>query len=336
MSYLTQLVVDKVNELGGPEKSSEFFRCSAPFIREWVNGTSLPPLAAVEKVFSVDAFRGKSTEANWEGKQVAILQPFYREVNPLTHHSLMALLDRAKMAIIMKYGDAFIVHSRNWLADRFVQSGIPISFWADSDMVFPCGNAEWFNAVTGAEFTAEFAGKHTLNRLMESGKSIVGGLYCGRSKTRKPMFWSRDPGDYEIAKKGPIDLVKQVDGVATGALMVKREVYLDIQRKFPELAPQIAGDNWHYFSQTETELTKAAAESLAVLNDPKAPEAQRIKKAWGILAHATATVEATKRLRFGEDRTFALRAEQAGHPSHVDFGLVCGHEGPFVFLPGKA
>lgn len=293
-------------------------------------------MAAVEKVFSIEAFRGKTTEANWEGKQVAILQPFYREVNPLTHFSLMTLLDRAKMKIIMKYGDAFIVHSRNWLADRFVKSEIPISFWADSDMVFPCGNAEWFNSVTGAGFTAEFAGKHTLNRLMESGKSVVGGLYCGRSKSQKPMFWSSDPGDYEIAKSGPRDLVKQVDGVATGALMVRREVYLDIRKKFPELAPQMAGDDWHYFSQSETELTRAADLSMRVLGDSAVSEGVRIKESMRILVQATADVDSTKRLRFGEDRTFALRAEQAGHPSHIDFGLVCGHEGPYVFLPGKA
>jgi hypothetical protein len=38
-------------------------------------------------------------------------------------------------------------------------------------------------------------------------------------------------------------------------------------------------------------------------------------------------------LGMGEDVTFAVRAAEAGHPSWIDHGVVCGHVGSAVYGP---
>lgn len=338
-SYLTELVRQKISELGEPQ-AAEFFEVSPALIRQWVLGTKRISLAAVERVFSTEkllADHGRVVEAQWEGRQVAILLPFHKQTNPLTTFSLMTILDRAKMATMLQFGDAFIVHTRNQLVAQYLKSGIPESWWLDDDMIPPCGKADWYNAVTDFNFSPEFAGVHTLNRLRESGKTLIGGLYYGRNKSRKPMYGGPQvsEAEMEFAQSAPHDCVKQVPWVATGCLYAKREVYTDIQEKFPELAPQMAGDTWHHFSQSETELTRATEQAMSVLNDVRVTEAVRVREAYKLLAMAKAEVAATKRLRFGEDVTFCKRAAAAGHPAHVDFGVVCGHVGTHVYGPKR-
>lgn len=274
-------------------------------------------------------------QASWEGKQVALLLPFYKTTTPLTHFSILGLYDRAKMVIMQKHGDAFIVHTRNSLANRFVQSGIPWSFWADDDMVFPFGDPEWFLRETGFKMPVEFAKIHILNRLLSHGKTLVGGLYFGRNRDMKPMYSEgiTDPIERAIAHSAPRNAVKPVTWVATGGLLVHRSVYLDIQAKFPTLAPQTADAGWAYFSNSETSLVGATEEAIRVLKDVRISESARIAEADKIL---TKTKELLRRQRSndqGEDVTFCRRALAAGHQPYVDLGAVCGHIGPYVYGP---
>jgi hypothetical protein len=96
-----------------------------------------------------------------EGKQVALLLPWYKTTNPLTCFSLLTLFDRTKMAAMLNYGDAFIVHARNTLARKFLSTGLEWSLWIDDDMLLPCGNAGWFNANSGFNLPDFFAGLHS-------------------------------------------------------------------------------------------------------------------------------------------------------------------------------
>jgi hypothetical protein len=338
-NYLQGLVLQKIAELGD-SASAEFFGVGEQLIRQWANGSKPMSLTAVEKVFDPEVISKSFSHFETSvcpGQKVAVLLPFYKNTNPRTAVCLFSLIDRAKVAVMTGFGDAFIVHTRNTLGNRFVQSGLEWSVWFDDDMVIPYGNAGWFNKATGFNFPDKFAGIHAINQLMSRGKTLIGGLYFGRHEmSGRPMYsGGNDPIEAAQAHNAPNDIVKPVNWVATGCLLAHRSVYLDIQKTFPTLAPQCKDDDgkWHFFSNSETDLTKAAVNAMAILSDEKASESARISSAMQILGHGHRAALANGRLKQGEDVTFCKRALESGHQPFVDFSVVCGHLGEFCFGP---
>jgi hypothetical protein len=103
-------------------------------------------------------------------------------------------------------------------------------------------------------------------------------------------------GSKPILSPIPSDSLAAVDFVGTGCLAVNRQVFLDIATKFPE---------------TMTE------ESL------------------GNECGFFTPIQGERRMK-GEDESFAWRATQAGHPSYIDLGLICGHVGQTIHgMPEK-
>ncbi len=346
MSYLRNLVKLKVVELGD-EKAAEFFDVSKLLVQQWRNGSKTPSLQAIERVFEEPKTQGLTERANWEGKKVVILQPFYKTVSPPTHFAILGLLDREKMGALMRHSDAFIWHARNVLADQFVQTGVEWSFWLDDDMVPSFGNSAWFNHFTGFNFPEKYAGKHVLNALMSHNKSIVGGTYFGRSAKGRAMFHeallSTPESIAENARvhQGPIDELKPVKWCATGCLLVHRQVYLDIREKFPNLAPMHPAEPWHYF----TSQNDAAVNRITALSEQVAQACQHVtagkmdlSEVEKLLNDVRLQLEETKtdnikfsRAQAGEDMVFGLRAGLAGHQSYVDLSVHVGHLGTTCF-----
>lgn len=336
MRYLSDLVVRKIRELG-IDAAADFFGVSTLLIRQWDKGSKKVSLEAVEKVFRPPevAPGGSSVAAEWEGKKVVLLLPWYRAAHPLTSFSLMGLIDRAKVSVIMSFGDAFIAHSRNKLAHQFLKTGVEWCFWADSDMIFPFGNAAWFNAYSGFNLPDKFAGVHTLNRLLSHGKTIVGGCYYGRRWGGRPVYSegasSKEEADF--ARRGPRDLIKPTRWVGTGAMLCHRKVFLDIEEKFPHLKPANEGSPGHYFTSSEHDLLEASAECLEILNDPHVAAEARVAKVRDLLHDGRHRSMSHSKLGMGEDVQFCIRAAQAGHQPFVDLGLLCGHVGDYCFGP---
>lgn len=335
MDFFQNLVRKKISELGELQ-AAEFFGVGLPLIRQWVLGSKRVSLAAVEKVFDPEAKEesGVFETVTWEGKQIAILLPFYKTTNPLTMQSICSMLEREKMRLMFRYGDAFVAHSRNKLGHAFVKSGIPWSFWCDDDMVLQPGNASWFNKVTGLNLPEKFAGHHTLTRLLSHEQSFVGSLYFGRqSADANAMFHGGvvSPALSRELRMSPRDELMATEWVGTGAPLIHRDVFLDIEKKFPELAPQHQDEGFQYFSRSDTELSKATAEALKILNDDSATEASRIAEVRSLLVIARADAKQNNQLRIGEDVVFCKRAAAAGHQPFVDLGLRQGHIGSFVY-----
>jgi len=348
-SYLKNLVKAKVIELGD-DAASDFFEVSKLLVQQWRNGSKHPSLAAVERVFE-NLPPAAPSGADWEGKQVAILQPFYKAVHPLTHFALLGMFERGKMGALMQHGDAFIGHARNKLADQFLKTGLEWSFWIDDDIIPPIGNAAWYNRVTGFNLPDAFAGKHALNALRNHKKSLVGCLYFGRSPTGKGMYYEAlldsPEGQAENARlhAGPREELRQTRWCATGALLVHRQVYLDIQKAYPNLAPQHPSEPWHFFSNA----SDAVVNRLGALSDVAGAAMQEAKAGKlslpGVesifadihrqIAEARTENLRDSRLQMGEDQIFGIRAGKAGHPSFVDLSVVCGHVGSAIYGPGN-
>lgn len=330
MSQLTKLVLDKIQSL--PEReAAAFFETTGATIRRWVAGTAKIPISALEKVFDpVDPAGLKAQEALWEGKQLAVLLPWYKTTNPVTSFSVMSILDRQKMSIMLHFGDAFIAHTRNTLAEHFLRSNLEWALTIDDDMVVPCGNAKWFNSMTGFNLPEKFAGMHAPNRLMSHSKTLVGGLYFSRAKHARPVY-AEGMSQEAWVRQSPRDEIRPTKWVGTGCLLIHRSVFLDIEKAFPHLARDSQGNNGHWFTSSEHDLRETSREALAVLNDQTASQESRVVKAQKLLDDAQSRSRYNSSLGMGEDVAFCIRATQAGHPAFVDFGLLCGHMGNYIY-----
>lgn len=110
-------------------------------------------------------------------------------------------------------------------------------------------------------------------------------------------YWDRNGSGKLIAGGGgpitrpiPSDALHAIGFVGTGCLAVHRTVYLAIAEKFPETM---------------------SADSL------------------GNECGFFTPIQTPHRM-LGEDESFAKRATDAGHPSYLDLGLICGHIGESI------
>ena len=343
MSWLSDLVVAKVRELGFPA-AAEFFGVSEALVRQWEAGTKPVSLAAVDKVF-VPPEKG-FTDASWEGRKVLLMLPWYKTTNPLTAFCLLALIDRSKMGAAMEFGDALIAHARNKLLDTLVNTGVEYGFFLDDDMIVPCGNAGWFNRYTGLALPENFAGQHTINRLMSHGKTLVSGLYFQRKEGGKAVYYEAladGPASVEenrVARAAPAGTLKQTAWAGTGCLLVHRSVALDMREKMPWLAPQGPNESWHYFSSASDSLLQKLPEiageldgALTGFRDGESEHSleKRIKGVQHRVNELVSSAVRTNRLQGGEDEVFGRRAAACGHPTFVDYGVVCGHVGGKIY-----
>jgi hypothetical protein len=349
VSYLRNLVKAKVVELGD-DKACEFFDVSKLLVQQWRNGSKTPSLTAIEKVFQTPS-SSIVEQAQWEGRQVVVLQPFYKSVHPATHFAILGLLDRTKMGAFLRHNDAFIVHARNVLAGQLLETKVPWGFFIDDDMLPSWGNASWYNQFTGFNLPEKYAGKHILNALLAHNKSVVGSLYFGRNPAGKAMYYEamlntpEGQAENRRAHQAPFDELKPVRWVATGAILINRQVFLDIQTKFPHLAPQHPSEPWHFFSNANdavvsnlTKLQEQVGVATQFVRDGKwsVPEFEKFLEDIRIQLAETKTADLqNSRLQQGEDQVFGIRAGEAGHQSYVDMSVVCGHIGSMCYGPGN-
>lgn len=337
MSYLTELVLAKVRSFPTHKEAADFFEVSEGLVSQWEKGSKPVSLAAVERVFDPGNLPSMvaTREAMWEGKSVCLMMPSYKTSNPRTTFALMSMLDRQKMAVMLDFGDAFIAHSRNKLADTFLKSKIEWAFTVDDDMIVPFGNAELFNTFTRFNLPAASAGLHAINRLLSHGKTLVGGLYFGRWAHGKAVYCEGQQSKDEeaFARRAPHNICKPTRWVGTGCLLIHRTVFTDIEKTFPHLARNPQGDFGHWFTSNEHDLRSAADLALKVLDDQSVSEEARMKEASRIMRNGRLKSQHHSSLGMGEDVTFCIRAEQAGHTPHIDLGLVCGHVGDKCYGP---
>lgn len=268
--------------------------------------------------------------------KVLIVLPWQKQTNPATAFAVAALADKRRTSISLCAGDAFVVHSRNTLADMFLASEFEWMFTVDDDIVMPFGDAAAFKRYTGFNISDQFAGLNTLDRLLSHGKTLVGGLYFGRNMdgTGKPMY-SEGCGtkaEAEFARRAPVDRIKETRWVATGCLLIHRSVFLDIETRFPVLARKANGRGGNWFTSSEHALIDGVNKTRDMLS-VGAMTGEKAVKAYEMLEHASAAARANSALGQGEDVAFCVRAKQAGHTPHIDFGLVCGHLGQYCFGP---
>lgn len=238
----------------------------------------LPELEEYSSVIStqIDALRSKVRVAADAGEQevlqavldgkwrrdVELLIPMNREVNPHYLFSIVSQIRRQPWLGFRYKAYTILQYARNVLADKFLAGEAEWSMWLDGDVIQPFGDVGFWKEHFTAEARGvpiEFAGVQTISRLMSHKKSVVQGVYGtrvarvdGRSRESctQPGLYPQGPSDQAIEakiRKGPMNEIVNVSAVMTGCLLIHRQVYLDIQAKFPELAPKKEGDPWDFF-----------------------------------------------------------------------------------------
>jgi hypothetical protein len=237
-------------------------------------------------------------EAKWEGKRVQILLPFYKSTNPATLVALLAIVGKyglEKVGVQAHFGDAFIVNARNTLADRFLETDAEWSLSIDDDIVPVFGKASLikkFCHLNDKDYPEELMNQEVLSRLLSHNQKLVGGAYVGRNRNGKIMCAEGQlPQFHRQYFKPDSSQLVATDWVATGMMLVHRDVFLAIREKFPELAPgnREADDGYRY----------------------------RVNH-WGYYNADHGR---------GEDVMFCLRAKACGFQSYIDLGCRGFHVG---------
>jgi hypothetical protein len=259
--------------------------------------------------------------------------PWQKQSNPLTALCVGQLFDRRNMSMCMVHGDAFVAHSRNRIVDSFLATDHEYLFFIDDDMLVPFGDADWYLANSGIPMEREFAGLHAIDRLLQSGKKLIGGLYFGRYPKAPPMFGEgMRPDVAAYARQCPKDEIRPTRWVATGCMLIHRSVFEDIEKTFPNLARKHDGYGGQFFSTSEHKL-HSDVEALRKFMGTGPMTGEKCVKAYGMVEKMCADAHRNSTLGMGEDVQFCVRALQAGHQPHVDLALVCGHVGSCVYGP---
>lgn len=163
---------------------------------------------------------------------VTVCLPTNRDIPPAVYFSHMALFRKYEVGLELQT-DTLLVRARNMIADRFLESRAQWSFWLDSDVLVPIGNADWFLKKTkGRRLTRAQAGFDVLERLLSHNAALVGAVYAARSDETQmviqPDIEPRGPADMALAeriRKGQQHGLCQVGWLGFGCTLVHRRVF---------------------------------------------------------------------------------------------------------------
>jgi len=224
------------------------------------------PTPATTKLVASDTLRVAPwlETPEWQGRDVFVAFPCYKTTNPATAWCLQALamdLTRDFLRFDVAMGDAMVYHARNGLADRFMATECSTLLFIDDDIIFPVGRPDFLREVARlpSTYPAGPLALHTLHRLKSHAKGIVGATYYERNPKGRAVNSLRNSPGYRDKAERFVDELMPTDWVGTGCTMIQRQVFLDIQAKFPELAPTEDHPVWNYFSPD----TDGAGEDVA-------------------------------------------------------------------------
>lgn len=272
---LTQAILDHMHELGGWESETcqKFYERSPASLKHYAKNPGAIPLECVlrfadrrqgvfeqflddlEPHFSANGQEGWAQSLPTRGKtNCMVLSPILGQPTLPYHWVTLYLAKKYELGFDIQ-ADTAIWRSRNMLAKRFLASGATWSLWIDGDMAPPIANKDWYKWLTmTTSIPDEAAAYDVLERLMNHGKAIVGAVYASRryhgQLVMQPEIRPRTQEDKTLAneiRRGTAHGLAAVDWIGFGVALVHREVFLELQRRFPQLAPESEFAPWRFF-----------------------------------------------------------------------------------------
>lgn len=276
---LNKAILDAV-ELLGESEAAAYFQTTVVVVRKWKEGKQTPNIrhlqilladpeaqAIPEVKSTVECFTRTNVETGdyfyTGGKPkvpLMICMAIKGDMSPAVHHAHMFYQKRWDINYGQK-ADTLLVAARNQLVDWFLETTNEYMLMMDSDVLPPIGNASWFKDHTKWTNCRETAAEFDLiQRLLSHGKEIVGASYPGRSigmaMINQPDLNPR-PGtnDKEIAKairKQTARGLVECDWIPAGCMLVRRNVFESVKKRFPNLAPRGKDQHWNWFGHDNT------------------------------------------------------------------------------------
>lgn len=283
----------------GREKVAEVVGVKKAMISMWLTRKAFPT-SALDKLLAFDSSPMGQVEPLYKAPELAsklaILMPSTGSPTSPTFECLMRLFDRKEMDYKRVSFNNLSV-ARNSLAAWWLASPCEWAFWADADMVFPCGDAKWFKDTCDLPNMPDmYAGVHTIYRMLVHKKSFVSVSYVGRRRGAPAQFSGGDSASMrQSLKRGPRNELMECDWCGFGGVLMNRKVLEDIiaqqgkeiKTNSPFLKARF-GYEYSFFSPTR-------------MDTP------------------------------GDDIPFCERATRAGHKPHIDLSIFAGHVGEKVF-----
>jgi hypothetical protein len=277
---LAKLIMEHIWEMGGvkSEAAQQFYERGEESLKNWANRPAAIPLSAVMKFihrspgvkadildelephFAADASGLVESLPNRTKTSVVVCAPVLERPTLPFMWSCLYLAKKYELGF-ETMADTMVHRSRNMLAHRFLKSGATWSLWIDSDMAVPIKNPQWYKWISGSQnVPEEYTNYDVLERLQASGKAIIGGVYASR-KFRgqlviQPEIRPRHHEDKllcEQIRRGSARGIVDVDWIGFGCALVHREVFLEVQRQFPQLAPEAEFTPWRFFQPERDE-----------------------------------------------------------------------------------
>lgn len=271
---LTKAILDHMYSLGG-EKSEEcqkFYDRSQQTLKNWAQNPAIIPLGAIVKFlqrtpeirddiievlephFDANGDGGTWSYPNRGKTNVMVCAPILERPTLPFMWTCLYLAKKYELGFDVQ-ADTKIDRSRNVLAQRFLKSEALWSLWIDSDIAAPIANGNWFRWITASTNIAnESCDYDVLDRLLSHRKAIVGGVYASRryhgSLVIQPEIKPRSHEDKLLAnqiRRGQGQGLAGVEWIGFGCALVHREVFMEVQRRFPQLAPQSEFAPWRFF-----------------------------------------------------------------------------------------
>jgi hypothetical protein len=209
---------------GMPEESTFFGRCREAGFDVWVDTR----VAARDGRSDLEAPAWTATRSDRQGRRkVALAMPMFESVPPAAAVAQLQMIRRAVEIGVLQglyfVDGLFYDRARNSLVEQILASGQGYTHvvWIDSDVVPPMDAPE---------------------RLLATGKTVVGGLYLTKGAHR-PAVFHLDPLRPYLSVPGGL---VQVDGYGLGCALVETGVYESMAAAF--------GDRrWHEFVEGDGE-----------------------------------------------------------------------------------
>jgi hypothetical protein len=203
------------------------------------------PIKAEEFVF--DEIPVRSNGQIIKGS-VAFCCPTDRDFPPVTLESFSVLIRDHQMPIVLK-SDTLLVRARNVIAERFLRTKAEWSFWADSDMILPFGNGDWFQDKTKiTSLRPEQYGFNAVKRLLGHHQDFVGAVYAARTEGSQmviqPDLEPRNDADRQLSnliRKNQAYGLKDVGWLGFGCVLIHRRVFEAIGRTDSDIRSGKAG-----------------------------------------------------------------------------------------------
>jgi hypothetical protein len=266
-------ILTHIWELGGEksEAAQKFYERGQETLKKWAQTPALIPLGAIQKFLNrspgiKDAlieelevhFAANGSEItslpNRTKLDLLICTPVMERMTVPYATMLGVLSKRYEMGFTFQ-ADTMVNRSRNALAKRFLDSGCTWSLWIDSDIAAPIGHADWYRSIIrGTQLSNEAFNYEVISRLLSHNKPVIGAIYASRQWQGRlviqPEIHPRSHEDKLLCneiRRGTARGLAEVDWIGFGCALVHRQVFEEVKRRFPQLAPQSEFAPWRFF-----------------------------------------------------------------------------------------